>query len=213
VAEIAWHSSGMGRLPGALLALVLLGGLLGCGDADGPTAGTAGRLSVHPVLGTAAEETVTDPDELDPLAKASVRDPDGGAALAIGPAVLTREHVAAAAAEPGRPGGPADAVTVEWTDGGAVRWARLTGRAACAPPGDPARRIAVLLDGAVLTAPSVSPAVQCDVGVEGGSTQLLGPFGSLDAAQVAAALQPEAGQPESGQPESGQPESGQPSPG
>ena len=186
----------MGRLPGALLALVLLAGLLGCGDAAGPTAGTAeppGRLSVHPVLGTAAEETVTDPDELDPLAKASVRDPDGGAALVIGPAVLTREHVAAAAVEPSRPGGPADAVTVEWTEGGAVRWARLTGQAACAPPGDPARRIAVLLDGAVLTAPSVSPAVQCDVGIEGGSTQLLGPFPSSDAEGIAASLQPGAG--------------------
>ncbi len=172
--------------------------LLGAGCADEPdrvadTSARAGRLTVHPVLGTAADETVTEPDELDPLAKASVRDPDGGAALVIGPAVLFGEHVAAAAAEPGRALGPADAVTLEWTDGGAVRWARLTGRAACAPPDDPKRRIAVLLDGVVLTAPAVSPAVECDVGVQGRTTQLLGPFTSLDAAQIAAALQPGAG--------------------
>ncbi len=178
----------MGRLPGALLLVALVG----CGSAPGQAERTR-SLSVHPVLGTAADETVTEPDELDPAARASVRDPDGGAALIIGPAVLTRQHVAAAAAEPGRSGGPADALTLEWTDGGAVRWARLTGRAACAPPDDPARRIAVLLDGAVLTAPSVSPAVQCDVGVQGTVAQLAGPFGSLDAAQVAAALQPGAG--------------------
>jgi SecD/SecF fusion protein len=170
--------------------------LIGCGSAPGSTTGTderAGHLSVHPVLGTAGDETVTDPDELDPAARASVRDPDGGAALVIGPQVLTRQHVAAAAAEPGQAGGPADALTLEWTDGGAVRWARLTGAAACAPPDDPTRRIAVLLDGVVLTAPSVSPDVQCDVGVQGPVAQLLGPFGSLDAAQVAAALQPAAG--------------------
>ena len=176
-----------------MLALL---GVAGCADEPdrvAATGGPAGHLTVHPVLGTTTDGPVTGPDELDPLAKANVRDPDGGAALVIGPAVLTRQHVAAAAAEPGRAGGPADAVTLEWTDGGAVRWTRLTGAAACAPPGDPARRIAVLLDGEVLTAPAVSPAVQCDVGIEGGTTQLLGPFPSSDAAGIAARLQPGAG--------------------
>lgn len=166
--------------------------LAGCAGAAGPATGTtgpAGHLTVHPVLGTTTDGPVTEPDELDPLAKANVRDPDGGV-LVIGPALLARQHVAAAAAEPGRAGGPADAVTLEWTDGGAVRWTRLTGAAACAPPGDPARRIAVLLDGEVLTAPAVSPAVQCDVGVQGRTTQLLGPFTSSDAEGIAARLQP-----------------------
>jgi hypothetical protein len=45
----------------------------------------------------------------------------------------------------------------------------------------------------VLTAPAVSPGVQCDVGIEGGTTQLLGPFPSSDAAGIAARLQPGAG--------------------
>lgn len=174
--------------------LVLL--VAGCADEPQPSTGAvepAGRLSVHPVLGTTGDETLTDPDELDPTVDSSVRDPDGGAALVLGPAVLTRDDVARAAAEPGSAGGPADAVTVDWTDDGAVRWAELTGAAACAPPDDPTRRIAVLLDGVVLTAPVVSPAVQCDVGIQGGTTQLLGPFTSSDAEGVAASLQPGAG--------------------
>jgi SecD/SecF fusion protein len=181
----------VGRLVGAVVVLVLL--VAGCADESTDTAGAVeptGRLSVHPVLGTTDAGAVTGPDELDPTAQSSVLDPDGGAALVLGPAVLSRDDVGSAAAEPSRPEGPPDALTVEWTGDGAVRWTELTGAAACAPPDDPTRRIAVLLDGVVLAAPVVSPAVQCGVGVQGATTQLLGPFGSSDAEAVAALLQP-----------------------
>ena len=177
-------------------ALVVLVLVAGCADEPARSVGAAepaGRLTVHPVLGTTDDRTLTDPDELDPEVDSSVADPDGGPALVIGPAALTGADVARAAAEPGQPEGPADAVTVEWTEDGAVRWSELTGRAACVPEGDPARRIVVLLDGEVVSAPVVSPAVQCDVGVVGGATQLTGSFTAQEAERIAAQLRPEGG--------------------
>ena len=52
----------------------------------------------------------------------------------------------------------------------------MTAEAACAPVGDPTRRIAIVLDESVLSSPGVSPSVQCDVGITGGETLITGNF-------------------------------------
>jgi len=70
------------------------------------------------------------------------------------------------------------AVSVEFANGGA--WTELTGEAACAPPGDPRRRVAIVLDGEVLTSPQVGAEVACQIGIQGGSTVITGQFAESD---------------------------------
>src|SRR5690606_35855601 len=60
-------------------------------------------------------------------------------------------------------------------DGGQA-WAELTGEAACAPPGSPERRVAIVLDNEVISSPGVAVDVPCDVGITGGSTVITGGF-------------------------------------
>ena len=75
-----------------------------------------------------------------------------GGRLRLGPAPLT----GATSAGPGR-------VRLRWQvevdfefRGEGPKWAALTGAAACAPPGDPARRIAIVLDREVISSPQVA---------------------------------------------------------
>ncbi|GAB3983161.1 protein translocase subunit SecD [Actinoallomurus acanthiterrae] len=68
-------------------------------------------------------------------------------------------------------------------------WQRLTAKAACALPGDPARRIAILLDDKVISSPQVDPSVRCGTGIPGGTTQITGEFGEKEAKDLAALIQ------------------------
>ncbi|NYV78496.1 protein translocase subunit SecF, partial [Streptomyces sp. UH6] len=65
------------------------------------------------------------------------------------------------------------------------RWARLTGEAACAAPGDPARRVAIVLDDRVISSPQVDPSVACGDGIPGGATQITGGFTDEEARELA----------------------------
>ena len=135
--------------------------------------GRTAQLTFHPVL--AADESSGD----------LVTDEDG-APLRIGPAGLTGEGVdgAAAGVDPQSLG--QWFVTVDFSGNGRDAWEGLTGAAACAAPGDPARRVAIVLDDQVISSPAVDPSVPCDVGITGGATQITGSFTPDQAKDLAA---------------------------
>ncbi|MCT7357212.1 protein translocase subunit SecD, partial [Streptomyces sp. 15-116A] len=135
--------------------------------------GRTAQLSVHPVLAPDAPEARgerTLPDE-------------SGQRLRLGAPALTGTDVKGAEARFDQQGGAGWHVTVDFEDG--KGWARLTGEAACHPAGDPQRRVAIVLDGKVISSPQVDRSVSCGAGITGGSTQITGSFTSDEARELA----------------------------
>ena len=130
--------------------------------------GRTAELAFHPVLDPGAGELVL-PD-------------DTGGQLTLGPAALAGNGVEKASAGT-NPQGAGYLVNVQFTDGAA--WERLTSEAACAPPGDPKRRVAIVLDDEVISSPQVDPQVGCGVGMIGDSMQITGRFSQAEAADLA----------------------------
>lgn len=127
--------------------------------------GRTAQLSFHPV-----EET------------GRVLADEAGRPLAIGPAALSGDAVDNARANRD-PNGAGWLVGVEFTDGAA--WERLTAQAACHPPGDDRRRVAIVLDDEIISAPQVDAGVGCGVGITGDSTQITGRFTQEQARELA----------------------------
>lgn len=76
-------------------------------------------------------------------------------------------------------------VSVDFRGAGAGKWTELTGEAACAPAGDPQRRVAIVLDGEVISSPQVETTVGCETGIPGGSTVITGDFSQSEARELA----------------------------
>jgi SecD/SecF fusion protein len=151
--------------------------------------GRTAQLTFHPVLGAAAPgEQPADPDAAAP-SEPTVLPDESGAPLRLGPAALTGEAVDAAAAGVDVQTTGAWYVTVDFTGPGQRAWEQLTGQAACAAPGDPTRRVAIVLDGEVISSPSVGAQVPCGVGITGGTTQITGQFSQDEAQDLAALIQ------------------------
>jgi SecD/SecF fusion protein len=110
---------------------------------------------------------------------------EGGQPLRLGPAGLTGEGVEGADAQTDPQGVGGWFVTMDFRGSGGRAWAQLTGKAACAPAGDPARRVAIVLDNEIISSPQVDPQVACDVGIVGGSTQITGQFTPEEARDLA----------------------------
>jgi SecD/SecF fusion protein len=144
------------------------------------TIGRTAQLTIHPVEGilprggTATAGTTVLPDE-------------SGQHLRLGPTALTGDLVSSAdvGSDPQR--GSGWFVTLGFGGDGGTRWQEVTAKAACAPLGDPMRRVAIVLDGRVISSPQVDDSVACDVGIAGGSTQITGRF-TVEEAQELAAL-------------------------
>jgi SecD/SecF fusion protein len=133
--------------------------------------GRTAQLSFHPVVSVGGR-TLTD---------------ERGGPLRAGPAALTGKDVGKAQAGFDPQSLRGWFVSVDFRDDAA--WQRLTGKAACAAPGDPARRVAILLDDKVISSPQVDPSVRCGTGITGGSTQITGDFGEREAKDLAALIQ------------------------
>ncbi|MGK5698218.1 protein translocase subunit SecD [Streptomyces sp. URMC 128] len=159
--------------------------------------GRTAQLTFHPVLGTAdpstdgpsADHRTDRPDEASqPLPKQPPRErvlPDeSGTPLRLGAAALTGEDVKEAAARFDQQGGAGWHVTVGFEGDGRAGWARLTGEAACHPAGDPARRVAIVLDDKVISSPQVDPSVACRTGIQDGATQITGSFAPEEAREL-----------------------------
>jgi SecD/SecF fusion protein len=113
---------------------------------------------------------------------------EDGAPIRIGPAVLTGEGVKGAEAGTDPTQGVGWFVTVDFTGDGGKAWFDLTAKASCAPPGDPQRRVAILLDNQVISSPQVSPEIACGQGIPGGSTQITGNFTAESSSDLAALI-------------------------
>jgi SecD/SecF fusion protein len=146
--------------------------------------GRTAQLTIHPVLGAGAADPGTAP--ADPRRERTVPD-ETGQPVRLGPAALDGSAVAGAEAAPDPQFGSGWQVTVDFRSAGERTWERLTADAACQPPGDPRRRVAIALDGRVISSPQVDPGVRCDVGITGGSTVITGRF-TPDAARDLALL-------------------------
>ncbi len=147
--------------------------------------GRTAQLTVHAVTGTApapAERPAADGTR-------ALADPDGGGYLALAAPALTGDGVKSADAVLDSAGGRGWTVDLAFRDGAAADWARLTGEAACAPAGDPARRVAIVLDGRIVSAPAVQTGVTCGAGITGGATQITGGFSAQEARDLAALVE------------------------
>ena len=131
--------------------------------------GKTAELTFHPVL-PAGEGERTLPDET-------------GLDIGLGPAAVTGNDVSTASATVGGGFSVAWQVQVEFRNDGA--WTRLTGDAACAPPGDPGRRLAIVLDEEVISSPQVAPEIRCNQGITGGTTSITGNFTESEAKDLA----------------------------
>ncbi|GLF96940.1 protein translocase subunit SecD [Streptomyces yaizuensis] len=144
--------------------------------------GRTAQLSFHPVReATAGPRSGPERD-----GSRVLPDPDApGSFLALGPTALTGDGVKDAEAVLDSMSGRGWTVDLSFRGGG-KEWAGITGAAACAAPGDPARRVAIVLDGAVLSAPGMESSVPCGTGITGGSAQITGGFGADEARDLAA---------------------------
>ncbi|MFB4275531.1 protein translocase subunit SecD [Nonomuraea sp. MTCD27] len=133
--------------------------------------GRTAQLAFHPVLGAA-----------EPGDRSAFRDENGGL-LKLGPAAITGDGVSDAAERSDPQRGPGWWVSIDFRDEGA--WQRLTGEAACQPPDDPRRRVAIVLDKEVISSPPLDPSVPCRTGIPGGSADITGSFTHEEARDLA----------------------------
>jgi SecD/SecF fusion protein len=132
------------------------------------------------VIGRTAQLTF---HAVDPNGSLKVPD-ESGLQLSLGPASLAGADVGGAKALTESALGRWE-VGIDFRGSGDNKWAKLTGKAACAPPGDPQRRVAIMLDDKVISSPQVDPSVSCDVGIAGGSTVITGDFTEQEAKELA----------------------------
>ncbi|GAA1022449.1 protein translocase subunit SecDF [Acrocarpospora pleiomorpha] len=125
--------------------------------------GRTAQLSIHPVLALAEETDQTAPRD------------ENGQRLRIGPAAISGDGITGAGERTDPQRGPGWSVEINFRD--ARAWQQLTGEVACAAPGDPRRRIAIVLDQKIISSPQLNPSIACGAGIPGGSTDITGSFG------------------------------------
>lgn len=145
--------------------------------------GQTAKLTIHEVVGTAASADAKPTKKDD-----QVLPSDQGDVIEIGPTVIPGDEITSAAAE--QPQNSVEwVVSIDFNGKGGDTWADITGKAACNPDGDPKRRIAIVLDGKVISSPQVQTSVGCDVGIRGGGTQITGGYTAAQAKDLAALIE------------------------
>ncbi|EGX55016.1 bifunctional preprotein translocase subunit SecD/SecF [Streptomyces zinciresistens K42] len=145
--------------------------------------GRTAQLTFHRVLGTAGPADGSAPPEAKRQRPLVLPD-ESGQALRLDAAALTGADVGEAAARFDAQGGGWQ-VDVGFEGAGGADWARLTGEAACRPAGDPARRIAIVLDDRIISSPRIDPSVGCGTGIGGDATRITGSFDAEEAGELA----------------------------
>lgn len=144
--------------------------------------GTTAKLTIHEVVATA------EPDAKPSKKDNQVLPSDQGDTLEVGPTVIQGEEISGASAVQ-RDQSVEWVVAIDFNGEGGKTWADITGKAACNPTGDPKRRIAIVLDGEVISSPEVNQGIGCDVGIRGGATDITGNFTATDAKDLAALIE------------------------
>ncbi|MEV0969233.1 protein translocase subunit SecD [Microtetraspora glauca] len=140
------------------------------------TIGTTAQLTFHQVLDYPE-------DSAKPKKGERILPDEDGRKLLLGPAGLTGESVKDAKAGIDAQRASGWFVSLDFRDN--RPWEKLTGEAACAPSGDPKRRIAIVLDDEVISSPQVNDTVRCGVGITGGTTEISGSFTTEEAQNLA----------------------------
>lgn len=141
--------------------------------------GRTAQLTFHSVEGAAGpRQQNEDGDQL-------VLPDEDGAPIRLSEPVLTGEAVGDAEAIIDPQVGVQWQVSISFRGEGGEQWAEVTGKAACAQPGSPQRRVAIVLDEEVISSPQVDPEVECDVGITGGPTIITGNFTQTEAEDLA----------------------------
>ena len=151
--------------------------------------GRTAQLTFHAITGSTpltAAPLPLDPATLD-TSKALTIATDGEE-LQLAAAALTGGGVKDASASADPQLGNVWSVNIDFNGAGNRSWAALTSAAACQPPGAPQRRVAILLDTEVISSPQVDPSVACNVGIQGGSTQITGRFSQEESTDLAALI-------------------------
>ncbi len=144
--------------------------------------GTTAKLTIHEVVSTAEADAK-------PSKKGNeVLPSDQGDTLEVGPTVIQGDEISGASAVQ-RDQSVEWVVAIDFSGKGGNTWADITGKAACNPSGDPKRRIAIVLDGEIISSPEVNTGVGCDVGIRGGSTDITGNFSATDSKNLAALIE------------------------
>ncbi|HVR33471.1 MAG TPA: protein translocase subunit SecD [Acidimicrobiia bacterium] len=140
--------------------------------------GRTAQLTFHPVLASYPVGSV--PGDADGLVL-----PGGpGEELVLGPVAVSGAEVVNALELFDTQAGQW-IVTIDFRSDGGAAWEEMTAEAACAPLDDPTRRVAIVLDEAVISSPGVSFQVQCGVGITGGGTVISGGFDEAEARELA----------------------------
>ncbi|MFS3126968.1 protein translocase subunit SecD [Nocardioides sp. Bht2] len=137
--------------------------------------GKTAQLSMHAVIGG-----VVDPSAKPAKGNQILADEQGNR-LELGPtAVKGNEIKSADAVMPQNSVGWE--VSIKFDGKGDDAYTKLTAEAACAPTGDPKRRVAIVLDEQIISSPEVN--AQCNVGISGG-TNITGNFSEQEAKDLA----------------------------
>jgi SecD/SecF fusion protein len=144
--------------------------------------GRTAQLTIHSVVG-AAESADAKPSKPENKVLTS----DDGDFIEIGPTRIEGSRIKGAAARNDPSQGVDWTVNIDFDGTGGREWETMTGEAACNPPADPKRRVAIVLDGEVISSPPVAESVVCDVGIGGNGTEITGGF-TVDQAKDLAVL-------------------------
>ncbi|WP_308259227.1 protein translocase subunit SecD [Pseudonocardia sp. H11422] len=144
--------------------------------------GRTAQLTIHPVRSARPDPALVPGSP--PAAENELPD-EAGNLLQLAPPALTGAGITDAA--PGRDpmSGPGSFVDISFSSEAAPTWQQITAQAACAAPGDPARRVAIVLDGTVISSPGMVETIGCGVGIPGGRTQITGQFSADEARELA----------------------------
>jgi protein-export membrane protein SecD len=103
------------------------------------------------------------------LPAGEVEPPGERAKYALGPVAVSGEDVDDASAALGSTAGSEWIVNLSLQGEGVRAFQEVTGTLACAPQGDPARQLAIVLDGVVQSAPPMDPTILCNQGIPDGN--------------------------------------------
>jgi SecD/SecF fusion protein len=145
--------------------------------------GKTAQLTFHPVTASGIPGQPAGED-LKPPEGGQVLNDEAGTPLALGPVALDGQAIGGAEAVLDTQQGGVWTVGVDFNSGGQA-WRTLTAKAACAPPNDPQRRVAIVLDGEVISSPQVDRSFACDVGMPGDAMQITGDFSATEAKDLA----------------------------
>jgi SecD/SecF fusion protein len=145
--------------------------------------GRTAQLEFHPVLEVARPSEQLTADQR--RQGEQILPAEQGERLRVGKAALAGGAVGDARAELDPQTQTRWHVAIDFRGAGGGQWAELTGKAACEQPGDPKRRVAIVLDREVISSPQVDPSVQCGTGISSGGTVITGDFTEAEARDLA----------------------------